>query len=113
MQVLPRFISTDTRGNDEKEFLLEYFENPGEMLSCVFLKGYQWPFDTRKIAKTGNQRGLTQGSSIIDILVYLETAKGRRVFLDFRKNPLSQMGQKNLDFSCLPGGRGGLFWRPL
>ena len=45
----------------------------------VFLKGYQWPFDWRKV------RG---GSSIVDILVYIETVlKGRRVFLDFRGNP--------------------------
>ena len=45
----------------------------------VFLKGYQWPFDSRKIAG---------GSSLVDILVYIETViKGRRVFLDFRENP--------------------------
>ena len=43
------------------------------MLTKVFLKGYQWPFDVRKI---------DGGSSIIDILVYIETCiKGRRVFL--------------------------------
>jgi len=45
----------------------------------VFLKGYQWPFDSRKI---------TGGSSIVDILVYIETViKNRWVFLDFRRNP--------------------------
>ena len=37
------------------------------MLTKVFLKGYQWPFDVRKVA---------EGSSIIDILVYLETLQG-------------------------------------
>ena len=94
MQVLPRFISSDLNGKDEKEFLTEYFNDPAEMLTCVFLKGYQWPFDSRKIGRT--DKG--QGSSIIDILVYLESAKGRRVFLDFRNNPL---GQKELDFSTL------------
>ncbi len=79
MQVLPRFISTAADGvSDEREFLTEYFDDAGEMNSMVFLKGYQWPFDTAKAAK---------GSSIIDLLVYRETAlRGRRVFLDFRRN---------------------------
>ncbi len=79
MQVVPRFISTDAEGGDEREFLPPYFESAGEMCSNIFLKGYQWPFDAAKA------RG---GSSIIDILVYIETVqKGRRVFLDFRRNP--------------------------
>lgn len=78
MQVLPRFISTAMDGSDPSEFLLTFFRDKGEMMSKVFLKGYQWPFDVRKIAG---------GSSIIDILVYLECMKGRRVFLDFKNNP--------------------------
>ncbi len=82
MQALPRFISTDVDGNDEKEFLLDFFgDDTADMLLKVFLKGYQWPFDVRKIES---------GSSIIDILVYLETCKGRRVFLDFTKNTLDK-----------------------
>lgn len=89
MQVLPRFISTDPEGGDPKEFLSEYFTDKGEMLSKIFLKGYQWPFDVRKIM---------QGSSIIDLLVYQESCiKGRRVFLDFQENP----GGKCMDFNCL------------
>jgi len=80
MQVVPRFISTAADGaSDAREFLPDYFDSVGAMNSMVFLKGYQWPFDARKIAG---------GSSIVDILVYIETVlKGRRVFLDFRKNP--------------------------
>lgn len=80
MQVVPRFISTEADGkSDTREFMVEYFNSVGEMNSMVFLKGYQWPFDSRKI---------TGGSSIVDILVYIETVlKGRRVFLDFRENP--------------------------
>ena len=89
MQVLPRFISTAPDGRDEREFLSDYFHDQGDMLSKVFLKGYQWPFDARKAA---------DGSSVIDILVYIETClKGRRVFLDFTENP----GQKPLDCSLL------------
>ena len=79
MQVLPTFISTDSEGGGEKEFLLDYFQDTGEMLSLIFLKGYQWTFDTSKIFG---------GSSIIDLLVYQETVlRGRRVYLDYRRNP--------------------------
>lgn len=80
MQVIPRVISTSMDGrSDDREFLLDYFETPGECYSNVFLKGYQWPFDSRKIVN---------GSSLIDLLVYQETViKGRRVFLDFQQDP--------------------------
>ncbi|MGC9469856.1 MAG: FAD-binding protein [Anaerolineae bacterium] len=80
MQVVPKFVSTESDGvSDPQEFMRPYFDSIGEMASMVFLKGYQWPFDWRKV------RG---GSSIVDILVYIETVlKGRRVFLDFRSNP--------------------------
>ncbi len=78
MQVLPRFVSTDMEGNDSKEFIFDKLKDENEALSKVFFKGYQWPFDVRKIES---------GSSIIDILVYEEIKKGRRIFLDFRENP--------------------------
>ena len=80
MQVLPRFISTDENGNDAYEFLPRYIKDAGQLLTHVFLKGYQWPFDANKALN---------GSSIIDLIVYTETKiKGRRVFLDYRENPL-------------------------
>ena len=88
MQALPRFISTDASGDDEREFLLDAFADMGEVLSNVFLKGYQWPFDVRKVAA---------GSSRIDLLVHSEQQKGRRIFLDFRENP----GRAEIDFSLL------------
>jgi succinate dehydrogenase/fumarate reductase flavoprotein subunit len=80
MQVIPKFVSTEADGkSDAREFLRDYFDDVGEMFSMVFLKGYQWPFDSKKIVG---------GSSIVDILVYIETAlKGRRVFLDYRAEP--------------------------
>ena len=78
MQVLPRVYSTAADGSDEREFLMDFFNDAHDMLSKLFLKGYQWPFDVRKVA---------DGSSIIDILVYLETCKGRKVYLDYRTNP--------------------------
>ena len=80
MQVIPCLISTAADGvSDEREFLADSFDSPGEMNSRVFLKGYQWPFDANKAVG---------GSSIVDILVYIETVlKGRRVYLDYRRNP--------------------------
>lgn len=78
MQALPRVCSAEADGTDEREFLLDFFKNVPEMLSLLFLKGYQWPFDVRKVEG---------GSSVIDILVYLESRKGRKVYLDFRRNP--------------------------
>jgi succinate dehydrogenase/fumarate reductase flavoprotein subunit len=77
MQALPRFVSTDSDGGDEHEFLSEFFKDDAAMLSRIFLKGYQWPFDARKL----------NGSSLIDALVFLEARKGRRIFLDFTRNP--------------------------
>lgn len=29
---------------------MDFFKTPAEMLSKLFLKGYQWPFDVRKVA---------------------------------------------------------------
>lgn len=79
-QVIPRYLSTDKEGQDEREFLNDYFPDMGKLATAIFLKGYQWPFDPRKV--------VDHGSSLIDILVYQETVlKGRRVFLDYSRNP--------------------------
>ncbi|MCL2499429.1 MAG: FAD-binding protein [Defluviitaleaceae bacterium] len=76
-QVLPRYISVDALGN-EYEFLNEYYSTAAEAYDRVFLKGYQWPFDSRK----------TEGSSRIDLLVSKEiNERGRTVYMDFRRNP--------------------------
>lgn len=89
MQVLPRFVSIDRDGT-EHEFLSDCFTDPYEALSNVFLKGYQWPFDSRKVLN---------GSSVIDLLVYREIVlRQRRVCLDFTKNPF---GLDPLDFTRL------------
>ena len=76
-QVLPRYISIDADGV-EREFLLDYFDEPAEAIKNVFLKGYEWPFDVRKI----------HGSSYIDLIVYRESViLGRKVYMDFRREP--------------------------
>ena len=90
MQVLPRFVSVDEDGN-EYEFLNDYFYDIGTCLSKIFRKGYEWPFDCKKVLN---------GSSIIDLLVFRENVmKGRRVYLDFRKNPygLEELPYDSLD----------------
>ncbi len=73
-QVLPRYISVDKNGN-ENEFLYEKLGT--DSLGFIFLKGYQWPFDTKK----------ADGSSMVDILVAEQIKMGNRVYLDFTKNP--------------------------
>ncbi|GHV56441.1 FAD-binding protein [Spirochaetia bacterium] len=93
MQALPRFISTGADGGDEREFLGDFFQDIPAMLSMIFLKGYQWPFDVRKL----------EGSSIIDVLVFIEISRGRRVFLDFRHNP--QKTEKLCFDSLIPEAR--------
>ncbi len=81
MQVLPRFVSIDSEGN-QYEFITDYYKDDAKALSMIFKKGYQWPFDVRKI----------DGSSLVDLLVYQETVlKGRKVYLDFTRNPLDKL----------------------
>ncbi|MDO5716009.1 MAG: FAD-binding protein [Tissierellia bacterium] len=92
-QVLPRYVSTDKNGKDEREFLEDHYEDKSKLLEAIFLKGYQWPFDPRKL--DGN-------SSMIDYLIYQETQiKGRRVFLDFTKNPECADDQGKLNHNLL------------
>ena len=86
-QVLPRYYSTKQDGSDECEFLCETMSDE-DLLAMTFLKGYQWPFDARKSIS---------GSSRIDLAVFKEIQAGRKVYLDFAKNPLS----KRFDFSIL------------
>ena len=76
-QVLPRYISVD-KENSEREILLDYYADKREAVNNEFLKGYEWPFDVRKI----------NGSSNIDLIVYNETViKGNRIYMDFRREP--------------------------
>ena len=102
-QVLPRYVSVDENG-DEHEFLLDYFDNPTDAINTVFMKGYQWPFDSKKL----------DGSSKIDVCVHKEMQKGRAVYMDFRRNPTG------LDFDSLSnearaylGKSGALFGTPI
>ena len=92
-QVLPRYISTDADGNDEKEFLLDAFDSEEAMLHAIFSKGYEWPFDPKKT--------VANGSSRVDLAVFREKQKGRRVFLDYTKNPSAADGGGRLNIDKL------------
>ena len=84
-QVIPDYFSTAADGtSDRRSFLHDYFDNMPHLATCIFLKGYQWPFHASRV-----QRG---GSSLVDIAVYNETRAGRRVFLDFLHNPAPAPG---------------------
>lgn len=93
-QAIPRYFSTNKNGNDEKEFLNDFFPDYKTLTRAIFLKGYQWPFDPRKVSN--------HGSSLIDILVHREVnKKGRLVFIDYMNNPSWKTGEpfsvENLD----------------
>ena len=92
MQAVPRLFSLDEAGV-EREFLTERLGSPSAAADLLFLKGYQWPFSA------GNARR----SSLVDIFVHIETAQlGRRVFLDYRRNPagldLADLGAEARDY---------------
>lgn len=93
-QVIPRYVSTDQAGHDEQEFLNDYFPDMTTLANAIFLKGYQWPFDPRKVKN--------YDSSLIDILVYQETVlKGRRMFLDYTRNPSGSGKLKDFSLDLL------------
>lgn len=93
MQAIPRIFSTDAEGKNEAEFLAEYFPSIGKMATNIFLKGYHWPFDPHRIENFQ--------SSLIDMLVFSETQKGRRVFMDFLRNPIGNRSMKSFDIDGL------------
>ncbi len=78
-QVIPDYFSMNADGTDKRHFLTPYFEDWQTMCGMIFLKGYEWPFDVRKVP----------GSSMIDLLVYRERVEfGRKVYMDFTRNPV-------------------------
>jgi len=79
-QAIPSYVSTAPDGSDVQDFLAQYYPTMRRLATSIFLKGYQWPFDARRVQNWG--------SSLIDLLVYTERElRGRRVYLDFRRNP--------------------------
>lgn len=73
MRTIPRFLN-----REGQEFLGNYFPQgtpPAEIYNLVFEKGASWPVSNEK------------RTYLIDVAVFKEIAKGRRVFLDYSANP--------------------------
>lgn len=91
-QSMPYVYSVDAEGN-ERNFLADYYRSTQELASNTFRKGYQWPFHA--------SRTLDFGSSLFDLAVFREMQAGRRVFMDFQRNPLSVPGDAAFDLARL------------
>ncbi|MEO1638956.1 MAG: FAD-binding protein [Pseudomonadota bacterium] len=85
VQVIPHIYSVDADGA-EHHFLGDYYRTTQEMASNVFRKGYQWPFHASRM--------LDFQSSLVDLAVFEEGKKGRRVFMDFNRNILPVPGDQ-------------------
>lgn len=83
VQALPYIYSVGPDGA-EHNFLAEYYRSTQELVSNIFRKGYQWPFHATRM--------LDFGSSLIDLAITRENQAGRRVFMDFNRNPLPVPG---------------------
>jgi succinate dehydrogenase / fumarate reductase, flavoprotein subunit len=90
VQCMPYIFSRDARGS-ERNFLADYYRTTQELVSNIFRKGYQWPFHATRM--------LEFGSSLLDLAVFRESQAGRKVFMDFNRNPLPVPGDAefNLD----------------
>ena len=93
-QCMPYVYSVDTAGK-EHNFLADYYRTTQELASNTFRKGYQWPFHATRM--------LNFGSSLFDLAVVREMQSGRKVYMDFNKNPLTVPGDKDFDLSRLDG----------
>ena len=88
----PTSIRVDSRGR-EHNFLGDYYRTTQELASNVFRKGYQWPFHATRM--------LDFGSSLVDLAIFRETQAGRKVFMDFNRNPLPVPGDAEFDLERL------------
>jgi succinate dehydrogenase/fumarate reductase flavoprotein subunit len=83
VQAMPHIFSLDREGR-EHDFLSEYYRTTQELASNIFRKGYQWPFHSARM--------LEFGSSVVDLAIHRERSAGRRVFMDFNRNPAPARG---------------------
>lgn len=92
VQAMPHIYSVDAEGR-EHPFLAAYYRTTQELASNIFRKGYQWPFHASRM--------LDFGSSLVDLAIYREGELGRRVFMDFNRNPLPVPGDQPFSLSRL------------
>ncbi len=78
VQAMPHIYSVDAKGA-EHPFLAQYYRTTQELAANIFRKGYQWPFHSTRM--------LDFGSSLVDLAIHREGEAGRRVFMDFNRNP--------------------------
>lgn len=88
VQVIPYIYSVDSDGG-EHNFLADYYRTTQELASNIFRKGYQWPFHATRV--------MDFGSSLLDMAVAHEQQLGRKVYMDFNRNPEAVPG--DLPFS--------------
>lgn len=91
-QCMPFVYSVDDAGA-ERNFLADYYRTTQELVSNTFRKGYQWPFHATRM--------LDFGSSLFDLAVFREMQSGRKVYMDFNRNPVSVPGDQAFDLSRL------------
>ncbi len=111
VQAMPYIFSRDSHGN-ERNFLADYYRTTQELASNVFRKGYQWPFHASRM--------LGFGSSLVDLAILRECRAGRRVFMDFNRNPLAVPGDREFalerldpDVRAYLASAGALLEQPL
>jgi len=92
VQCMPYIFSRDGRGS-EHNFLADYYRTTRELASNIFRKGYQWPFHATRM--------LEFGSSLLDLAVFRESQAGRKVFIDFNRNPLPVPGDTEFSLDRL------------
>src|SRR5690606_983421 len=83
VQAMPHIYSLDGEGRGH-HFLADYYRTTRELASTVFRKGYQ--------CRCHATRMLAFGPGLVDRALHRETAAGRRVFMDFNRNPLPVEG---------------------
>lgn len=111
VQAIPHVFSVDADGT-EHHFLAGYYRTTQELASNLFRKGYQWPFHATRM--------LGFGSSLVDLAIYREGQRGRRVFMDFNRNPLPvprdlpfSLGRLDPDVSAYLGKAGAVQDQPI
>ncbi len=91
-QCMPYVYAVDDAGA-ERNFLAEYYRTTQELVSNTFRKGYQWPFHATRM--------LDFGSSLFDLAVFREMQAGRKVYMDFNRNPVAVPGDQPFDLARL------------
>ncbi len=89
-QCMPYVYSIDDAGN-QYNFLAAYYRTTQELASNTFRKGYQWPFHATRM--------LNFGSSLFDLAVFREMQTGRKVYMDFNRNPVAVPGDQDFELA--------------